>query len=155
MRSEAVDTQGGAPGDRTPATNAAAADVAGNVAVVATACVANATGAESPATPMEVALAAHTADHGSSSRSCPAELEQKPRSRLEQQEQDDPMTASQVTQMQNEQRRERHWRRMVHGELRDRLVASMYVAVDGEEREEERVADGVLMVDAGWNSCNG
>ncbi|KAG6975277.1 hypothetical protein JG688_00002540 [Phytophthora aleatoria] len=96
MRSEAVNTQGGAPSDTAPA----AADVA-------VSCVANATGAESPATPMEVALATHA-----------EEQEQKPLNR----QVDDPMTA---TQMQNEQRRERHWRRMVHSELRDRLVAAM------------------------------
>ncbi|KAF1794616.1 hypothetical protein GQ600_5264 [Phytophthora cactorum] len=89
MRSEAVNTQGGAPSDTAPA----AADVA-------VSCVANATGAESPATPMEVALATHA-----------EEQEQKPLNR----QVDEPMTA---TQMQNEQRRERHWRRMVHSELR-------------------------------------
>ncbi|KAG6590891.1 ABC transporter protein [Phytophthora cinnamomi] len=101
MRSEAVNTQGGAPGDRPPA-----AATTSDVAVVAASCAsASSTGAESPATPMEVAL----------------QQEQKPQNR----QQDEPMTASQVTQMQNEQRRERHWRRAVHSELRDRLVAAM------------------------------
>ncbi|KAG7379163.1 hypothetical protein PHYPSEUDO_008939 [Phytophthora pseudosyringae] len=112
MRSEAVDTQGGAPGDRPPA--AATADKVS----VAVSCAANATGAESPATPMEVALANHAPDTSA------AEREQKPLNRPQQQV-DEPMTASQVTQMQNEQRRERHWRRMVHSELRDQLVAAM------------------------------
>lgn len=121
MRSEAVDTQGGAPGDRPPpsAPAVATADVS-----VAVSCVANATGAESPATPMEVALTTHTSN---SPRSILEEQEQKPQNRQEEQE-DEPMTASQVTHMQNEQRRERHWRRMVHSELRDRLVAAMYVS---------------------------
>ncbi|ETP26122.1 hypothetical protein F441_01090 [Phytophthora nicotianae CJ01A1] len=95
MRSKAVGTQGGAPSDTAPAAD------------VAVSCVSNSTGAESPATPMEVALAAHT-----------EEQEQKPLNRQE----DEPMTP---TQMQNEQRRERHWRRMVHSELRDRLIATM------------------------------
>lgn len=96
MRSKAIDTLGGAPSDAV----SAATDI-----VVS--CVVNGTGAESPATPMEVALAAHT-----------EEQEQKPLNRQE----EETMTA---TQMQNEQRRERHWRRMVHSELRDRLVAAM------------------------------
>lgn len=122
MRSEAINTQGGAPGDRPPAApDAATTNVPGNVAVVAASCVpSSSTGAESPATPMEVALATHA---GSSSRTGTVEQEQKPANR----QQDEPMTASQVTQMQNEQRRERHWRRTVHSELRDRLVAAMYV----------------------------
>ncbi|OWY97021.1 hypothetical protein PHMEG_00032551 [Phytophthora megakarya] len=98
MRSEPVDTQG-EDQPPVPATD------------VAVSCV-HATGAESPATPMEVALAHATTE----------ELEQKPLSR---QERDEVLTPSQVTQMQNEQRRERHWRRMVHSELRDRLVAMM------------------------------
>ncbi|KAE9292247.1 hypothetical protein PF008_g25124 [Phytophthora fragariae] len=109
MRSEAVNTtQGGASGGRPPAASAAATtSVSGDVAVVAASCVASSsTGAESPATPMEVALA--------------TEQEQE-----QNRQQDEPMTASQVTQMQNEQRRERHWRRTVHSELRDRLVAAM------------------------------
>ncbi|POM66883.1 Hypothetical protein PHPALM_17191 [Phytophthora palmivora] len=102
MHSEPVDTQGGASEDQP----ASATDVA-------VSCV-HATGAESPATPMEVALATHTSNSD--------EQEQKP---LNRQEQHEPLTASQVTQMQNEQRRERHWRRLVHSELRDRLVATM------------------------------
>lgn len=113
MRSEDVNTQGGAANDRP---SSAATEVVGDVSV-AVPCVANATGSESPATPMEVALATHTS-------TCPVEQEKKPQNRQEEQA-DDPMTAAQVTQMQNEQRRERHWRRMVHGELRDQLVAAM------------------------------
>jgi len=72
---------------------------------------------------MDVALATHA---DSSTRPGQEEQEQKPCNRQDQQ-QDEAMTASQVTQKQNEQRRERHWRRMVHSELRDRLVAAMYV----------------------------
>ncbi|RLN37057.1 hypothetical protein BBJ28_00020385 [Nothophytophthora sp. Chile5] len=37
------------------------------------------------------------------------------------QEQDEPMTAADATRVQNEQRRQRHWRRMDHRELRDQL----------------------------------
>eukprot|EP00644_Phytophthora_capsici_P006702 jgi/Phyca11/5779/fgenesh1_pm.PHYCAscaffold_8_\ len=103
MRPEPVDAQGG---DRAPA--------AAENAPVAVSCASNATGAESPATVMEVALANHSA----------SEQEQKPMNRQEEEE-DEPMTASEVTQMQNEQRRERYWRRTVHSELRDRLVAAM------------------------------
>ncbi|KAG1689036.1 hypothetical protein DVH05_002920 [Phytophthora capsici] len=103
MRPEPVDAQGG---DRAPA--------AAENAPVAVSCASNATGAESPATVMEVALANHSAN----------EQEQKPMNRQEEEE-DEPMTASEVTQMQNEQRRERYWRRTVHSELRDRLVAAM------------------------------
>ncbi|KAL4175060.1 hypothetical protein KRP22_000033 [Phytophthora ramorum] len=113
MHSEAVDTQGEASGDCPPPAAAAAETVVAS-------CVAHATGAESPATPMEVALATHTTSGSTSS----VEQEQQ-QPNHQGQEQDEPMTAAQVTQMQNEQRRARHWRRMVHSELRDRLVAEM------------------------------
>ncbi|CAH0488441.1 unnamed protein product [Peronospora farinosa] len=93
------------------------------VADVVVSCVPNTTGAESPATPMEVAMATHSA---TSVDICGLEeLEQKPRNLQEQLQKNERMTSSEVTHVQNEQRRERHWRRMVHSELRDRLVAAM------------------------------
>ena len=114
MHSKAVNAQEEAAEDRaSPA-----------VADVVVSCVPNTTGAESPATPMEVAMATHSA---TSVGICGLkEPEQKPRN-LQEQLQDERQTSSEVTHVQNEQRRERHWRRMVHSELRDRLVAAMYV----------------------------
>ncbi|CEG49182.1 uncharacterized protein PHALS_06959 [Plasmopara halstedii] len=104
MRSEAVDSHEGVPNNREPA---ATKDFA-------VSCVADTKGAESPATPIEVALDTHAVT--SMSRG-----EQKGRKCIE----NKASVTMTTTQMQIEQRRERHWRRMVHGELRDRLISAM------------------------------
>ncbi|RLN11022.1 hypothetical protein BBJ28_00025318, partial [Nothophytophthora sp. Chile5] len=123
MRSEVVDTQGGAAaaaaaaaatGDRASAAPPSSAEVPAVVAAVG--CAADATGA---ATPMEVVLTARRgAGHRRSGASRRAQTQ-------EAQEQDEPMTAADATRVQNEQRRQRHWRRMGHRELRDQLVNGM------------------------------
>ncbi|KAG7401168.1 hypothetical protein PHYBOEH_002726 [Phytophthora boehmeriae] len=105
MRPEAVDAPGSTAGD----CPAAAPSEAPAVAPV---CASDSTGAESPATPMEVALATQPPNTQNTSGD-------------NDKRQGKPMTADQITQQQNEQRRERQWRRMVHSELRDRLVTGM------------------------------
>lgn len=103
MRSDSVNAQEGGPPDTSP----------GAPKDVAVSYVADATGAESPATLLEVTLG--TTLTVSNIRGT-QELET-----IDYQD-DVPKT---VAQKQIEQRRERYWRRIVHSELRDRLVATM------------------------------
>ena len=96
----------------------------------ATAAPVGATGAAAAAV-SDVSVACVAAATDATSVACRIQGVAQPAIRIqdmpERQRVDGEKLPSDVTHVQNEQRRERHWRRLVRSELRDRFITAMYV----------------------------